>query len=83
MGCNYRQWVRFGGISDHSPIYLHIRGGMNKPKAPFKFNSTWLKDAAYIKMVSDYWKSHHPIDVGNIAEMFAHYLSYLKKLTKI
>lgn len=82
MGFNYRQWVGSGGLSNHSLIYLEVRGGMNKPKAPYKFNSTWLKDADYIKLVTDYWKSHPPAAGGNIAEGFAHNLSELKRLSK-
>lgn len=34
----YRQWVGFGGISDHSPIYLEILGPHSKPKTLVKFN---------------------------------------------
>lgn len=41
MGCNYWQWVGSGGLSNDSPIYLDISGGVNKPKAPYKFNATW------------------------------------------
>lgn len=56
---------------------------MNEPKVPYKFNSAWLKDADYIKLVTDYWKSHPPTAGGNIAEGFSHNLSELKRLSKI
>ena len=32
------------------PIYLEIVGDDRKPKTPFKFNSTWIKDESYIQM---------------------------------
>lgn len=37
---NFRQWVGFGGIFDHSPIFLELLSPFQKPRAPFKFNST-------------------------------------------
>lgn len=53
LGQGYRKWVGSGGISDHRPIYLEIRGGMNKHKGPFKFNAAWLRDAEYIQLVTN------------------------------
>lgn len=50
----YKQWVGFGSISDHYPIYLELSGPNKKPKAPFKFNHGWLQDPSYIKLVKDY-----------------------------
>eukprot|EP00253_Pinus_taeda_P035499 PITA_35499 len=58
---HYKQWVGSGDLSDHSPILLEILGPLAKPKAPFKFNQTWLQYQDFIKLVSDYWKTH-PID---------------------
>jgi len=52
------QWVGLRGVSDHRHIYLELQTTHNKPKAPFKFNSTLLKDVDYMKLVSDYWKAH-------------------------
>lgn len=40
MGHRIRKLVDSRGISNHILIYLEISGGMNKPRAPFKFNST-------------------------------------------
>lgn len=82
MGYNYRQWVGLGGLLDQFPIYLKVIGGMNKPKARYKINSTWLKDAEYIKLVTNYWKFHPPVVSGNISKEFAHNLSELKRLSK-
>lgn len=58
MGHRIRQWVGSRGISDHRLIYLEISGGMNKPRAPFQFNSAWLRDADYIRLVTEFWKAH-------------------------
>jgi hypothetical protein len=35
-----KQWIDYGGISEHCPIFLEIRKGLNKPPSPFKFNMT-------------------------------------------
>lgn len=74
----YKQWVGFGGISDHYPIYLELSGPNKKPKAPFKFNHGWLQDPSYIKLVKDYW-TQNPIDrADTLAKGFCMNLSQLK-----
>lgn len=83
LGFINRQWVGSGSISDHSPIFLDIRGGLSKPRAPLKFNSTWLKDSAYTRLASDFWKSHPDTTSGNITEGFINNLKELKRLSKI
>jgi len=75
--------VESEGISDHLPIYFEIRGGIDKPKGPFKFNSSWLKNASYPCMVTDFWKSHPPNARGHIAEGFSHNLKEQKRLSKM
>eukprot|EP00253_Pinus_taeda_P018415 PITA_18415 len=50
---HFKQWVGFGGLSDHSPIHLEILGPLAKPKAPFKFNHTWLQDQDFIKLAKE------------------------------
>eukprot|EP00253_Pinus_taeda_P006605 PITA_06605 len=61
---NYRQWVGTRGISDHSPIYLEVAGSFQKPRAPFKFNSTWLKDTKYLRRKKE--KEEHTLgDIEN------------------
>jgi len=54
LGLLHRQRVGSGGISDHFPIYMEIDGGSRKPKGPFKFSSSWLKDATYVRMITDF-----------------------------
>lgn len=82
-GSCIRQCVVFGGISDHRPIYLELKDAIENPKAPFKFNSSWLRVADYMRMVIDYWKAHPLGANGNITEDFAHNLREMKTLSKI
>lgn len=53
-GTCIKQWVVTGCLSNHRPIYLEIQDAIDKPKAPFIFNSTWLRDVDYMRMVADY-----------------------------
>lgn len=82
LGQGYRQWVGFGRISDHRPIYLEIRGDMNKPKGPFKFNATWLRDIEYIQLVTNYWRTHPPTTERIISKGFAKKIKEIKSLSK-
>lgn len=82
-GSHIRRWVGSGGISNHRPIYLELKDVIDKPKAPFKFNSSWLRDANYMRMVTDYWKAHPPGADENFTEDFSHNLKELKTLSKI
>eukprot|EP00253_Pinus_taeda_P031782 PITA_31782 len=77
----FRQWVGSGGLSDHNPIYLEIQGPFKKPKAPFKFNHTWLKDPAYVKLMADYWTSHPINDTESLAKGFCRNLSEIKHIS--
>ena len=72
-----------GGVLDHFPIHLEIYGIINKPRAPFKFNSSWLNDISYTSLVTDFWKTH-PLDRNkHITEGFMAKLKELKKISKI
>eukprot|EP00253_Pinus_taeda_P027637 PITA_27637 len=77
---HYKQWVGSGGISDHSPIHLEILGPLAKPKAPFKFNHTWLKDQNFTKLVSDFWQTHPINREASLARGFCKNLSELKHI---
>jgi len=71
--------VGFGGLSNHSPISLEFACVDCKPKGPYKFNSTWLNDEGYMKMVIDYWKAR-PLTLGqSIYEAFAKSMLHLKQ----
>jgi len=39
----FYQWIGLGGVSDHFPIFLEFRNDSWKPKALFKFNSSFSK----------------------------------------
>lgn len=67
---------------DHRLIYLEIRGGMNKPKGPFKFNTACLRDTDYIRLVTNFWKVHPPAANRTILEGFEKNLRELKNLSK-
>jgi len=67
---NFRQWFGFGGISDHSPIYLELDGPSLKPRAPFKFNLSWLLDPEYHKLVTQFWRDNPPSQGFNLDEGF-------------
>lgn len=81
-GACIRQWVSSGGLSDHRPIYLELQDGADKPKALLKFNSTWLRDMEYIKLVTDFWKANPPGSSGNLSQDFTHNMKELKVLSK-
>lgn len=82
MGHNIRKWVGTGGLLDHLPIYMEIGRGRDKPKGPFKFSSIWLKDASYISMVTEFWKSNPPGVGGITSTGFISSLKDLKKLSQ-
>jgi hypothetical protein len=46
-----RQWVGTGEESYHYPIFLEAAGNTKKPTSPFKFNSSWLKEEEFIKIL--------------------------------
>eukprot|EP00253_Pinus_taeda_P008313 PITA_08313 len=77
---HYKQWVGSGGLSDHSPIHLEILGPLAKPKAPFKFNHTWLQDQDFIKLVSDFWQTHPINREASLARGFCKNLTELKHI---
>lgn len=70
-----------GGILDHSPIYLELLGPFPKPSAPFKFNSAWLMNPNYIKLITDFWLSHPPNRGRTPVEGFYHNILKIKILT--
>lgn len=47
----FRHWVGTGGDSDHLPLMLELKGYSRKHGSPFKFNSTWLKEALFNSLV--------------------------------
>jgi hypothetical protein len=76
----FRQWTGSGGESDHFPIFLEIAGASRKPTSPFKFNSAWLKEESFLKLVKEVWMpiGHSEREVVQ----FARNLKELKTTTK-
>lgn len=74
----FRQWVECGGDSDHHPVFLHISNGENKPRSPFKFNSHWLKDEWFVKLLKDSWKVYEDNDLVTPTTHFTSNLKILK-----
>jgi hypothetical protein len=72
-------WYR-GGV-DHFPIFLEIAGASRKPTSPFKFNSAWLKEESFQKLVKEVWSpiSHSKREVIQ----FTRNLKELKTTTKV
>lgn len=77
----YKQWVGCGGILYHSPIFMELSSLIWMPKAPFKFNSTWLKDPSYIHLVNNYWLSHPPSSRRTLEKGFCDNLLEIKWLS--
>lgn len=49
-----KQWIGFGGLSDHHPIFLELKCDSEKPRSPFKFNKTWLEDDSSLKLIKEH-----------------------------
>jgi hypothetical protein len=65
-----KQWIGHGGISDHYPIFLELRTGLDKPPSPFKFNRTWLSDETFLKLVKENWQYYNPGSNGAVGLHF-------------
>jgi len=72
-----KQWIGFGGISDHVPIFLELRQGSSKPTGPFKFNRTWLIDDSFINLVRENWIPFHQ-EITLLAS--SHFVENLKRI---
>jgi hypothetical protein len=48
-----RQWVGSGGESDHFSILLEMAQAGRKQSNPFKFNSFWVVDEDFFKVVQE------------------------------
>jgi hypothetical protein len=77
-----KQWIGFGGISDHFPIFLELRQGSSKPPSPFKFNRTWLTDDSFINLVRENWIPFLQESTLSTASHFIENLKRIKAKTK-
>ena len=75
----FRQWVGYGGESDHHLIFLEVEGRSKKPTSPFKFISAWLKEEEFLDLVKEIWTPLHQGDQDVV--QFARNLKRIKKDT--
>jgi len=61
---------------------MEMECGRYRSKGPFKFSSTWLNEASYISMVTDFWKTNPPGVRGVATAGFIHNLIELKNMSK-
>jgi hypothetical protein len=55
LSFQYLQWIGSRGEFDHSPVWFAVEGGSQNLASPFKFNSTWIKDEGFQKLVKSNW----------------------------
>jgi hypothetical protein len=53
----YRSWVAYPYISDHAPVLLQLEITPLFKAFPFKFNSQWLREEEFAKIVHSVWKT--------------------------
>lgn len=75
----FRHWVGSAGDADNFPFFLKLKGPNRKPGSPFKFNSSWLKDMSYNKLVHEIWSSHNGYLGLSLAQSFMEKLKKLKQ----
>lgn len=66
----FRQWIGTGGDSDHFPVFLELKGASRKYGSPFKFNSSWLKDLTFKRLVKDISRPHVRNQGSSITQSF-------------
>ena len=76
-----QQWVGTGGISDHCPIFLELRGARRKPPSPFKFNSSWMKDEGFHSLVKKMWNHRSQTSLEHAGLHFYQNLKCIKEAT--
>eukprot|EP00253_Pinus_taeda_P019452 PITA_19452 len=73
----FRHWVGEGGLSDHFPVFLEVKGAFPKPGTPFKFNTSWLLDASYINLFHSTWIN------DNLSEDESRGKAFMENLTRM
>ena len=77
-----KQWIGFGGISDHVPIFLELRQGSSKPASLFKFNRTCLTNDSFTNLVRENWIPFLQESTLSVASHFIENLKRIKVETK-
>jgi len=55
-----KQWVGMRGDTDHSLIFLNVKGAFMNLANSLKMNSNWLKEEEFINLVKYHWKTFNP-----------------------
>ena len=74
-----RQCAVVEGESYHLPIVLELAGVGKRPSTPFKFNSLWLDDSNFIKLLKSVWILDDSNCRESIATQFMKNISTIKK----
>lgn len=51
----YRSQVEYPFLSDHAPIFLQLDSSSHRSSYPFRFNSVWLQDPEFLRLVTKVW----------------------------
>jgi hypothetical protein len=77
-----RQWVTYGGESDHLPILIEFRAKNRRVVSPFKFFEGWLNDPTFLDLVRELWVNIPEDSQFPAAVLFVENLKRLKQATK-
>ena len=78
----YRHWVGEGGLSNHFPVFLEMKGDAKKPGIPFKFNSSWLNDESYEALFHATWRKYNFRTKDSRSVLLMNNLKNMKHATK-
>jgi hypothetical protein len=77
-----RQWVTFGGESDHHPILFEFGTSSRRMTSPFKFFEVWLTNPSFMELVKELWVKIPEHSQTPTAVHFFENLKGLKQATK-
>jgi hypothetical protein len=77
-----KQWIGFGGLLDHHPIFLEFRQGFEKPTNPFKFNKNWLEDDSFLELIKDHWIPFRQDSPQSTTFQFTENMKRIKEVVK-
>jgi len=63
------------------PYLFGLASSSKKPRAPHKFNLTWLKEPEYLKLVTEFWKAHPLPNDQMKANGFGYNLVILRRIS--
>ncbi|XP_077232395.1 uncharacterized protein LOC143869663 [Tasmannia lanceolata] len=68
------------GISDHSPLIIHLREKLNTETKPFKFMNMWIEDSSLFPVVEQAWSIKV---IGNPMFRLVQKLKEVRRLIKV